>query len=683
LSQNRVGGLDANRPKMLCCHDMRGGYLEDRFQLGRGTPHEYVFRHWHVIDGFVYFSHRMVTIPPANWINAAHRHGVPVLGTLITEWEQGTVACEELLSSDTKMQRAAHQLATLAQVYNFEGWVINIENELRREVVERLLVFVEWLTIAMHKAVAGSKVIWYDAVTIEGKLEWQNALNKHNKPFFDVCDGIWINYTWKEGDPGRIRDVAGERAWDVYLGVDCFGRGTYGGGGLHTHIAVDVARNAGLNVALFACGWPFEYFAKRNEEKQQSQVANEAVLTAIYESWYELDEVFWDRIQKSWKGKREVVTCLPFYSNFSIGSGSGYFSEGVLTADECPWYNLNEQKIQCTPWVYDFQNAKSIAVFVSDTAAYNGSNCLMAMGGLSEPFRIKMFPSLVPLHGHKGIGIRCSSAISKGTELRIAIKVSRETKKDERETVLLEFICGSGTEACSRPNHKDLSGTFASTVSIKQPSKLLQSSRFTHYGFVSNELSDSSLKNCYWRTTEFGLTAADVPSWVFDQGIITNIDAILRPATQGSVCRCHVAIGDLSVWFLDRPPMPCMPVGQIFPEDIVLLPTRDEKGIITGKTVSLNIVWENRLPYHEFQIMMKRGERKGDDSKVNFQDSVFLGIATAPIFQISQLRLELEVIAIRIYVSTMSFGRIQDIRTAECITLTFPESENVTVESGK
>ena len=137
------------------------------------------------------------------------------------------------------------------------------------------------------------------------------------------------------------------------------------------------------------------------------------------------------------------------------------------------------------------------------------------------------------------------------------------------------------------------------------------------------------------------------------------------------------------MWFLDRPPMPCMPVGQIFPEDIVLLPTRDEKGIITGKTVSLNIVWENRLPYHEFQIMMKRGERKGDDSKVNFQDSVFLGIATAPIFQISQLRLELEVIAIRIYVSTMSFGRIQDIRTAECITLTFPESENVTVESGK
>ena len=41
-------------------------------------------------------------------------------------------------------------------------------------------------------------VIWYDAVTIEGKLVWQNTLNGLNKPFFDACDGLWVNYTWKE-----------------------------------------------------------------------------------------------------------------------------------------------------------------------------------------------------------------------------------------------------------------------------------------------------------------------------------------------------------------------------------------------------------------------------------------------------------------------------------------------------
>jgi endo-beta-N-acetylglucosaminidase D len=43
-----------------------------------------------------------------------------------------------------------------------------------------------------------SWVIWYDAVTIEGKLQWQDGLTDLNKPFFDVCDGIFVNYTWKE-----------------------------------------------------------------------------------------------------------------------------------------------------------------------------------------------------------------------------------------------------------------------------------------------------------------------------------------------------------------------------------------------------------------------------------------------------------------------------------------------------
>lgn len=34
-------------------------------------------------------------------------------------------------------------------------------------------------------------------MTIDGKLDWQNQLNMQNKPFFDLCDGIFVNYTWK------------------------------------------------------------------------------------------------------------------------------------------------------------------------------------------------------------------------------------------------------------------------------------------------------------------------------------------------------------------------------------------------------------------------------------------------------------------------------------------------------
>lgn len=49
--------------------------------------------------------------------------------------------------------------------------------------------------------------------------------------FFDVCDGIFLNYTWTKKHLKRSVQVAGARCLDVYVGVDVFGRNCYGGGG--------------------------------------------------------------------------------------------------------------------------------------------------------------------------------------------------------------------------------------------------------------------------------------------------------------------------------------------------------------------------------------------------------------------------------------------------------------------
>ena len=76
------------RPKTLVCHDMMGGYLQDRFIDGCAED-GYHFRHWSNIDIFIYFSHHFVTIPPPGWVAAARTHGVQILGTIITEWDAG------------------------------------------------------------------------------------------------------------------------------------------------------------------------------------------------------------------------------------------------------------------------------------------------------------------------------------------------------------------------------------------------------------------------------------------------------------------------------------------------------------------------------------------------------------------------------------------------------------------
>ncbi len=72
--------LEVAPPRTLLCHDLKGGYLQDRFSLGcpsMASP-PYVFTHWALVDSLVYFSHHFVSPPPRGWIVAGHRNGVKV-----------------------------------------------------------------------------------------------------------------------------------------------------------------------------------------------------------------------------------------------------------------------------------------------------------------------------------------------------------------------------------------------------------------------------------------------------------------------------------------------------------------------------------------------------------------------------------------------------------------------------
>ena len=64
-------------------------------------------------------------------------------------------------------------------------------------------------------------------------------LNDKNYPFFNSCDGIFINYTWKEIDPSFSCGFAKDRNFDVFTGIDVFGRNTFGGGGYDCHKVIN------------------------------------------------------------------------------------------------------------------------------------------------------------------------------------------------------------------------------------------------------------------------------------------------------------------------------------------------------------------------------------------------------------------------------------------------------------
>ncbi|XP_040312510.1 cytosolic endo-beta-N-acetylglucosaminidase isoform X3 [Herpailurus yagouaroundi] len=290
--------LSSQRPRTLLCHDMMGGYLDD--------------------------NHHLVTIPPVGWTNAAHRHGVCVLGTFIAEWKEGGRLCEAFLAGDERSYQAvADQLVLIAQFFRFDGWLINIESSLSLAAVGNVPPFLRYLSTQLCRQVPGGLVLWYDSVVSSGQVKWQNELNEQNRIFFDSCHGFFTNYNWREEHLDRMVAQAGERRADVYVGVDVFARGNVVGGQFDTHKSLELIRRHGFSAALFAPGWVYECLEKRD--------------------FFQNQDKFWGLLGRYLPP--HSICSLPFVTSFCLGMGTRRVCYGQEEAVG-PWYHPSAQEIQ-------------------------------------------------------------------------------------------------------------------------------------------------------------------------------------------------------------------------------------------------------------------------------------------------------------------------------------------------
>ena len=136
----------------MVCHDIPAGLLEDPLiQTDFSASYGYRFTRWNNIDMFIYFGHHRVTFPPPAWIATAHRHGVKILGTLIFEWKEGADESVLLLTNTvshrgkTKSAPAKHhyarQLVRLAKHCGFDGYLMNFESSIPKDLVPKLIEF--------------------------------------------------------------------------------------------------------------------------------------------------------------------------------------------------------------------------------------------------------------------------------------------------------------------------------------------------------------------------------------------------------------------------------------------------------------------------------------------------------------------------------------------------------------
>ncbi|KAH8386865.1 hypothetical protein KR093_003116, partial [Drosophila rubida] len=403
----RRGMTEGNRRELLVCHDMMGNYLADRHYQSSQKFDDYRFVHWSSVDYFCYFSHKYVTIPPCGWLNAAHRHGVPVLGTYIVEGESGARLLAELLASEESVQRAVAALTRLCLHFCFEGWLVNVEYAVEASQMANLYLFVDELRRATEAQVPHGRVFWYDSIIDSGSLRWQNELNAHNVQFFRRSHGMLINYTWNDDNLAvsaatLTRESAlGQR---VFMGLDVFGRGQLARFSSDRTLARIVRR--GFSAGIFAPAWCYESLQQWGYDLR-NEVGDAA-----------LNAAFLGRNEKWWSNVWPLLAThpyrrLPFYTDFCVGSGRASYECGARSSSGGAFFNLARQSLQ--PSVPLYRNAEHSF----DTAFAGG--CALRVLNYDRAFRLFLTEFELPLgllllgyayktqaeHHHLDLVLRC------------------------------------------------------------------------------------------------------------------------------------------------------------------------------------------------------------------------------------------------------------------------------------
>lgn len=413
---------------------------------------DYRFYHWAGIDYFNYFSHNYITIPPLPWINAGHRHGVPILGTIIIEFDNAKQLIDEILWSRQDLYRYVEAFVLVTKNFGFDGWLLNIECSVDPGQVAPLKEFVQQLTKRIHEEIPNGVVIWYDSVTESGSLSWQNEVNERNIDMYRGTDGILLNYWWSSEHLEKTMDILKhdkEELAKVYVGIDVFGRGQTAGFHsyevssknssemssksvnndkmMHLLQTMRPITNHNMSIGIFAPGWTFENMP--NEHPMADEASDE-----INKKFLKRNTKFWTLL---WN---QLYThgpnTLPFYTSFCLGSGKKLYRDGIQVSNE-PWFNLMKQQYQpSVPSSYEYQFSE----------AYEGGSCIKFSAQLNN---IRLFITDFPCKDNL-----VASFVFKRSNLEISVELILNIQNENGDQSLLIHCSGdmqNDTSAIAKP----------------------------------------------------------------------------------------------------------------------------------------------------------------------------------------------------------------------------------------
>ncbi|WP_449351930.1 endo-beta-N-acetylglucosaminidase [Streptomyces shaanxiensis] len=371
---------------------------------GSATSDYYAFGHWAYVDELVFWGgssgEGLILAPNAPIVDAAHRHGVPVLGNIFLppvayggqlRWTR------DLVQKDAAGRYPlAARLVAVAAAHGFDGWFVNAETGGGDAALGAdMLGFLRELKSLA--AARGQRVTWYDSMTVNGSVSWQGALNSRNQAFFQAADDMFVDFRWTAGSlasSGTLAQQLGRSRYELWAGVDVEANGW------NTSENWDaIVPRAGAHVTsvgLYRPEWTRNHLPADQRSPQDFHAADDRFWTGRSLDPSRPDATDTWRAPAVSVADRSTVTSLPFASAFNTGHGLRWHEEGAVTS-ETPWNHLGLQdRMPSRQWVVRTEGSRpSVSFDFAD--AWRGGSSVLVSGPVDEPVTMDLYATRLPI----------------------------------------------------------------------------------------------------------------------------------------------------------------------------------------------------------------------------------------------------------------------------------------------
>lgn len=363
------------------------------------------FTYWQYVDTLVYWGgssgEGLIVAPSPDVVDAGHKNGVKVIGTIFfpqsdhggkLEW------LDDFLQKDVSGGfPMADKLAEVARTYGFDGWFFNQETEGTQEepfTAEQSALVREFIQDFKEKA-PELQMIYYDSMTTEGNIDWQNALNEKNLPFMknesgeNVADSMFLNFWWTEEELASLEllKASAQKAeenqldpYSLYAGVDIQSEGYLTP--IQWNLFEKSKNSTYTSLGLYCPSWTYsssagsmdDFWAKENLVWVNSKGDPSAKAETSSDT--------------GWKGisayavERTAITSLPFITNFNVGNGYSFYKNGEQIS-KLDWNNRSISDIMPT-YRYLIENGEGnkLSASVDVANVYYGGSSLKLRGDM-------------------------------------------------------------------------------------------------------------------------------------------------------------------------------------------------------------------------------------------------------------------------------------------------------------